>query len=183
VVAARVGSGRTYHSIVGHSSPRPANPAWLVLAGVSATAAGSALAALLFSDAASFEADTNVPWSTFAQAYPTVADQFELAQRSAQLSALAVGLMALAISLYPFRTGQRWAWLVMWLLPLSMLPAALGTALARGDQRLFGVAYVLLALVAAVAIVAARHEFFPLPSSGADEAEEVDEPGADQPTA
>ena len=142
---------------------RPVNPAWALLAGVSAVTAASALAAFLLSSPESFETETHVPWSTFAQAYPTVADQFELVSRSAQLFALTVGLMALAISLYPFRTGQRWAWAVMWLLPLSMLPGALGTALARGDQRLFGLGYLLLAAVAVLAIVAARRQFFPLP--------------------
>ena len=71
--------------------------------------------------------------------------------------------MALAIRLYPFRAGERWAWVVMWLLPLSMLPSALGTALARGDQRLFGLGYLLLGAVAVLAIVAARHQFVPLP--------------------
>jgi hypothetical protein len=143
---------------------RPVNPAWAVLAGVSAVTAASALATLLLSSPASFEAETHVPWSTFTQAYPTVADQFELVARSAQLFALSIGLMALAISVRPFRAGERWAWVVMWLLPLSMLPGALGTALTRGDQRVFGLGYLLLAAVAVVAIVAARHQFFALPA-------------------
>ena len=158
---------------------RPATPAWAVLAGVSAVTAASALATLLLSSPTSFEAETHVPWSTFAQAYPTVADQYELVARSAQLFALTVGLMALAISVYPFRARERWAWVVMWLLPLSMLPGALGTALARGDHRLFGLGYLLLAVVAVGAIVAARHQFFPLPARRDGAADSSDEQAPD----
>lgn len=122
---------------------------WALLIFVAFIQALSALFLWISSGPAGFEADTGVAWTELAQEFPTVAMQFAMTQQSSLVTTLAAGLLALAILMFAFRGGQRWAWFALWILPASMVPGTI--SLARTDNQagiaVFGSALILLAIV------------------------------------
>lgn len=135
------------------------NAGWLMTSGVALlqVLAGSML--LVFSGPETFEADTGVLWSDLTGAYPTIATQFTMVRQSSLIGTLGIGLFALLVSINALRTGQRWAWFALWILPLSIAPGALSLLQAE-NQAGPGILGFLLAFLAATGIgLSARRAF------------------------
>ena len=125
------------------------NYGWLIVFIVALLQAVATLFLLLGDSAATFEADTGVAWATLMAAYPTVATQFEMAQQTALVGNLAIALFALLITYFALRTGQRWAWFALWILPISIVPGTI--SLLRTENQagwaVFGGVFILIAVI------------------------------------
>lgn len=118
---------------------------WMMVLGVAIIQALAGGAMLLGDVRTSFEQDTGVAWATLESAYPTVTEQFALASRSSLMGAFVVGAYSVAVCAFGLRMGLRWAWIALWLMPVSMLPGIIGL-LNTDNQQMFG--YFGLGLVA-----------------------------------
>ncbi|WES65863.1 hypothetical protein P0L94_07260 [Microbacter sp. GSS18] len=121
---------------------------WVLVLVVAAIQLVSGAALLLGDTAATFEQDTGVSWAVLDDVYPTVTQQWEIGQASNLSGTVAVGAFAVLVCVFGLRTGQRWAWFAMWILPLYMLPGVVGL-LSTDNQQAFG--YFGLALIAVTA--------------------------------
>jgi hypothetical protein len=133
---------------------------WILLFIVALLQSISGTFLLLFSGAEVFESDTGVAWTELLNVFPSVAEQYSMAQQSSLVTSLAVGLFSLAVTYFAFRDGQRWAWYTMWLLPASMIP---GTVLLAQTENQAGIAILggaFIALAAAGLLISYR-KFYP----------------------
>ena len=132
------------------TNPDPAvqNFGWPFLLGVTGLQVLVVMMLLLANAAAAFEADTGVAWATLAAAYPTVATQFAMSRQASLVGNLAVGAFALLVTFFGLRSGQRWAWFTLWILPASMLPGTV--SLLRTENQagaaVFGGVFMALAV-------------------------------------
>ena len=76
--------------------------------------------------------------------------------RSVGVASIALGVFGLAIAWWPFRRGERWAWVVSWVYPLFWL-AHLAAGLPPGNDHVHQVVLCVAALVA-LALTAPRTE-------------------------
>ena len=73
-------------------------------------------------EAVLFEGITGMTWDQLQAAEPGAARFIDYQVRSSGASILFSGLLTIAIAVLGLRRGQRWAWLMMWLLgPLSIV--------------------------------------------------------------
>lgn len=73
-------------------------------------------------EAVLFEGITGMTWDELRVAEPGAARFIDYQARSAGGSILLAGVLTITITVLGLRRGQRWAWLVMWLLgPLSIV--------------------------------------------------------------
>jgi hypothetical protein len=107
---------------------------------------------------ASFEQDTGMGWAAVESAFPTVTEQFAMANQSSLVGALVVGTYSVLVCVFGLRKGLRWAWFALWLMPAYMIPGMIGL-LATDNQQAFG--YFGLGLVA----VAVLGLLFSLPAA------------------
>lgn len=128
------------------------NFGWVLVFAVALLQTVSAAMLLLFSGSDTFESDTGVSWAELTRAFPTVADQFSMAQQASLVATLALGLVSLAVIYFAMRDGQRWAWFTLWILPASMIPGMVNLAQSENQA---GVALFAggLILIAAVGLV------------------------------
>lgn len=136
------------------------NYGWVLLFVVALLTTLSGLFVWIGSGPATFEADTGVAWDELSRVFPSVATQFATAQQGSLVGTIAVGLFALAITYFPFRGGQRWAWFTMWVLPAFMVPGSVSLARTENQAAIafLGVAFILIAVAGQVLSIRA---FFP----------------------
>ena len=139
---------------------KQANYGWGFLFVVAILQTLAATMLLFGSGPATFEADTGVAWEELTDVFPTVAAQFEGAQQASVIGTLGIGLFSLFVSYFPFRSGQRWSWFAMWILPLSSIPGIV--SLARTENQA-GVAVFggIIVLIAVAGLLLAIRNFFP----------------------
>jgi hypothetical protein len=67
-----------------------------------------------------------------------------------------LGLLAVLVSLFPYRRGERWAWYALWLFPITI-----GAVAARMlvDQYSTGYFYAGLTAIAALALALPARDF------------------------
>lgn len=125
------------------------NFGWILVLAVAALQVLSAAMLLIGSGPGTFEADTGVAWNELLTAYPTVADQFLMAQQASLVGNLGLGLVSIAVALFALRNGERWAWFIMWILPASMVPGMLNLAATetQGGVAVFAGLIILIAVV------------------------------------
>lgn len=105
-----------------------------------------------------FGKDTGVAWDAFSAAYPSVAAAYTLNQRLLYVGFASLVLFGLVITWFGFRTGHRWAWFAMWLLPIALAATALLMTQAR--QRELPVLYGGFAIVAVIGLLLPVRKFF-----------------------
>lgn len=95
-------------------------------------------------------------WETFAREDPEVASLYAMDLVILGLLGAGFGLLAAAISLMPYRRGERWAWFALWLLPITI-----GAVAVRmfADQYAAAYVYAVLAAVALIALLLPMREF------------------------
>lgn len=72
-------------------------------------------------DPALTETMTGVPWEEMKEVTPLVVNLTNLLTRILGAWLTGFSLMGIAVTLVPFRRGERWAWYALWSLPLSFL--------------------------------------------------------------
>jgi hypothetical protein len=86
-------------------------------------------------EAVLFNSLTGTTWSDLRAADPGAANLVDYLVRAGGVYLLLVGLLSLAISVTALKQGERWAWLAMWVWPLSValvIPLLLGAARTPG---------------------------------------------------
>ena len=71
-------------------------------------------------DPAIAESITGVEWEELQASSPKIANMIDLGVRSSGASILVLSVLSIAIILFAFRQGERWAWVVLWIWPLWM---------------------------------------------------------------
>jgi hypothetical protein len=71
-------------------------------------------------DPAIAESITGVEWEALQASDPKVANMIDLGVRSSGSSIFFLSILSIAVILFAFRSGQRWAWVVMWIWPAWM---------------------------------------------------------------
>lgn len=141
------------------------NKGWTLLFAVALLQAVASLFLLLASGPATFEADTGVAWSELSGIFPTVATQFVMAQQASLVANLALGLFSVLVIYFAFRSGQRWAWFAMWILPVSMIPGTV--SLLRTENQagaaVFGIVFILITIAG---LLISFRAFFPRQTEG-----------------
>jgi hypothetical protein len=66
-----------------------------------------------------FKQDTGVSFDEVEKVYPTVIDKVQIAEGLNGTGFLGVSLFAAVIAFYGWRSGSRWAWNVLWILPVT----------------------------------------------------------------
>ena len=78
-------------------------------------------ATLALAERVLFEGISGKPWNELQAADPGAARFIDYQVRSGGATFIAFGLFTLAISVMGLRRGQRWAWLMLWLWPLTFV--------------------------------------------------------------
>jgi len=89
-------------------------------------------------------------WEQFAQQDPEVASLYSMDLVVLGLLGAGFGLLAVAVSVIPYRRGERWAWYALWLFPVTI-----GGVAARMliEQYTAGYYYAGITTVALVALL------------------------------
>ena len=122
----------------------------LVLSGLFVTFAGV--------DEREFEDSTNVAYSELSSAYPGVADYIERLLRLLGAASLGLALFAVVVAWTGYRSGLRWTWFAMWILPAASAAWAAIFFIAGSG---LGYYYGGLAIIALVGLVLPAGRFFP----------------------
>ena len=122
---------------------------WLPLALIAALTLASALFVAVTPAGGQTELAERT-WEQFAAGDPEVASRFSMQLVLVGVSAAAFSLLSLAVVLIPYRAGHRWAWRILWLMPITH---GLISARMLVDGYPVGYYYAALALGAAVALV------------------------------
>jgi hypothetical protein len=69
-------------------------------------------------DPAIAESITGVPWEDLKSSNPQIGNLIDMYVRSLGAAILAISVLSLAITLVPYRHGDRWAWYALWVWPL-----------------------------------------------------------------
>lgn len=64
---------------------------------------------------------TGVTWDEVVSEQPTTMTLLRGVSRVAGLAFLGFGLLVVAVASVPFRRGERWAWFVLWIVPVFMV--------------------------------------------------------------
>jgi len=84
-----------------------------------------------------FETDvqsvTNMPWSELKASSPVAADFVIFIYGQLGLLKLSWSFFVLAITLTGYRKGEKWAWYIMWSVPILLVSNALFSAIFTGD--------------------------------------------------
>jgi hypothetical protein len=88
-------------------------------------------------------------WGQFTQQDPEVAYLFSRQLEILGLLGAGFGLLAALVSVIPYRRGERWAWYVLWLFPITIGSVAVRMLI---DQYSTGYYYAGLTAVALVAL-------------------------------
>jgi hypothetical protein len=98
-------------------------------------------------------------WIMLTKQYPNVAEDFLHAMKSNLITSLGVGLFSLTILKFAFKHGERWAWFIMWVLPLSMIEDILyGISKGFGFEYFFGG----LVVIATLGLLISYRAVYPL---------------------
>lgn len=124
---------------------------WVVLFALGLLMVVNIVVVLLEGGASQFVLDTGVSWNEFAAAYPGIAATYTLSQRLMFLYFAALGLFTMVIAYFGLRSGRRWAWYILWLLPAILVLTALLTAQSRRPE--IGVLYGGFALWAVIGLL------------------------------
>jgi ABC-type spermidine/putrescine transport system permease subunit I len=136
------------------------NYGWILVSIVALLVSLSGISLVTSSAADEFERDTGVSWEKLSGEYPTVAAQFLMTRQSALVTTTAVALIALAVAYFAFRTGQRWAWFAMWIMPASMAPGII-SLFRTENQRMIAYFGAFLVLLAVAGLLVSIPVFFP----------------------
>jgi hypothetical protein len=96
---------------------------WKILIGVSAIFLLFGLGDVIRgmdADPAIAESITGVEWEAIQASEPNMANMIDLGVRSSGMSIFFLSILSMAVILFAFRPGQRWAWAVMWIWPIWM---------------------------------------------------------------
>ena len=84
-----------------------------------------------------FETDaqsvTNMPWSELKASSPMAADFVIFVYGQMGLLKISWSFFVLAITLTGYRKGEKWAWYIMWFVPVLLLTDALFSVIFIGD--------------------------------------------------
>jgi len=86
-------------------------------------------------------------WIMLTRQYPHVAEDFLHVVKSNLITSLGVGLFSLVILKFAFKRGERWAWFIMWILPLSMIEDTLYAIIKHSGFEYFFGGLVILAVL------------------------------------
>lgn len=136
------------------------NYGWILVFIVALLMSLSGISLVTSSAAKEFERDTGVSWEKLSGQYPTVAAQFLMTRQSALVTTTAVALMALAVTYFAFRPGQRWAWYALWIMPASMVPGIVSLYRIE-NQRVIAYLGAILVLLAVAGLLVSLRVFFP----------------------
>lgn len=84
-----------------------------------------------------FEGDaqsvTNMPWSELKASSPMAADFVIFVYGQSGLHGLHAAFFVIAITLTGYRKGEKWAWYIMWFVPVLLVSDALFSVIFIGD--------------------------------------------------
>jgi hypothetical protein len=106
-----------------------------------------------------FETDTGVAWNDLKGDYPTVATLVSLLELLVGSGFFAIGLFATVIAVTKYRKGERWAWVILWILPGVLALAAL--MFFTHNQAYVGYYYIGLVAIAVLGLLLPIRKFFP----------------------
>jgi hypothetical protein len=89
-------------------------------------------------------------WGQFAQQDPEVASLYSMDLVVLGLLGAGFGLLAVVVSVIPYRRGERWAWYALWLVPIAIGAVAVRMLV---DQYSAGYYYAGITTVALVALL------------------------------
>jgi hypothetical protein len=141
------------------------NIGWLPLFGVALMQTVAALMLMMTSGARRFEEDTGVAWAELSAVFPTAARQIAGMQQNLLVFGLVIGLFSLLVCYFAFRTGQRWAWFAMWLLPATIAAGAVVLA-QMNDQLALALMGGAFSLAAVAGLLVSIPAFFLQPAQG-----------------
>ena len=116
-------------------------------------------------DPAIAESVTGVAWEELQASSPTIANTIDLGTRSSGMSIFFLSILSIAIVLFAYRQGERWAWVVLWIWPLWMAAIFLVFFTAQSQPGFPAPPPMLSAipffLITIVPLVLGRRKFFP----------------------
>lgn len=133
--------------------------AWLLVAGLAVLLSLSVVVMMATGadPPMQFEADTGVEWAEFVAAYPTVATLVSLEDLLLGASFGGFGLLIAIIAATKFRTGDRWAWRVLWIFPAVL--AVTAVLMITHDQAYVAYYYIGATVIAAVGLILPARKF------------------------
>ena len=72
-------------------------------------------------DSSDFESNTGKNWDTFSTEEDEIANYIVRLTRLLGVSSMSIALFSALIAYYYLRGGEKWAWLILWILPLTLL--------------------------------------------------------------
>jgi cell division protein FtsW (lipid II flippase) len=96
--------------------------------------------------------------SSYSSQHPEAGTTITALLQSWGATMLGLGVFAIAVSYIPYRRGERWAWYIMWYLPIFMLLGAASNYKWSGES--WPVDFV-LGLVSLAALLLPYRKFFP----------------------
>ena len=109
--------------------------------------------------AAQFQKDTGVARDALMADYPGVPAAYNLNLSLLYVSLAGLASFALAVTWFGFRTGNRWAWFVMWLLPALLIIMFL--LMQQSSLPEIGAIYAGFAIAAVIGLLLPIRKFFP----------------------
>jgi hypothetical protein len=84
--------------------------------------------------------------SSFNSSFPKEADAMTYLFHGVGLFALGLGIFTIGVSYKPYRKGERWAWYIIWYLPIIMLLATIANYMFGGESWPLNLVLVILSL-------------------------------------
>lgn len=128
---------------------------WIILAIVGALTTLSGLYVAVTPAGSQTELATRA-WADFAVADPEVAGRLSMQLVLVGVSFVAFSLIGTVVALIPFRRGERWAWLTLWLFPIVY---GVVTLRMLSDQYQVGYYYLGLMVVSLIGILVPVRRF------------------------
>ncbi len=69
-------------------------------------------------DPAIAESIAGIPWEDLQDSSPAIAYLIDLMVRSQGFTIIVLSILSIAITLYAFKPGERWAWYALWIWPI-----------------------------------------------------------------
>jgi hypothetical protein len=143
-----------------HTSSTGIGRAWLILFILCALLALSSTGILVAGvDQNEFQTSTGLEWSAFQAREPGAAEYVLRLLRLLGTITFAFTLLGAVISFTAFRSGQRWAWYALWLIPLAF--AACAAIFFTHDAPGLGIFYAIVTALALLGLVLPARRFFP----------------------
>ena len=118
----------------------------------------------VFDPAGVFEADaqavTNMPWSELKASSPVAADFVIFVYGQMGLLKISWSFFVIAIVLTGYRRGEKWAWYIMWSVPLLLVSDALFSAIFIGDVSQ-PLEFILIVSITLLGLILPYRKFFP----------------------